>query len=70
LFIGSDQEVRVRQVGRKGGDMKVQHGDVVGIRGAEADEGVLEVVLKPEAFGFGELYFPSPSEAAEIGALS
>ena len=43
----------MRQVGRKGGELKVQHGDVIGIRGAETDGGTLEIVLKPEGFGFG-----------------
>jgi len=33
--------------------MKVQHGDVVGIRGAGKYDGAIEVILKPEGFGFG-----------------
>ena len=37
--------------------MKVQHGDVVGIRGPKLGEGALEVVLKLEGFGFGATHF-------------
>ena len=50
LFLGSDGEVKVKQLGQKGGEMKVQHGDVVGVK---AGESVLEVVFRFEGLAFG-----------------
>jgi hypothetical protein len=52
LFLGSDGEFKIKQPGQKGGEMKVQHGDVIGVRSGES---VLEVAFRFEGLAFGEL---------------
>ena len=53
LFLGSDGEIRFKRHGVSGktGDLKYQHGDVIGIK---AGEFPIEVSIKPDGFGFGE----------------
>jgi hypothetical protein len=59
LFLGSDGEIRFKTISplsgmRKYGSLKYQHGDAVGIK---AGEWGVEVLLKPDGFGFGQFSY-------------
>ncbi len=53
LFLGSDGEIRFkrRHSSGKAGTLRYQHGDVIGLK---AGEEAIEVILKPDGFGFGK----------------
>lgn len=53
LFLGSDGEIRFKaasSTNKRFGALKYQHGDVIGVK---AGVHPIEIVLKPEDFGFG-----------------